>query len=448
MRDKITKRTVDAAKPGARDLFVWDTELKGFGLKVTSAGRKVYLIQYRMPDPDKPQNQTTPRRYTIGEHGSPWTPDKARERADKLLKLVDERKDPAEVERAERQSEDDLRKVEDARKKGAFRTGLEDFLTRRVRGQLVKAHDVENLLNAKIPAEWLERQANDIHSEDIQSAIDDMMAANRPGAAREFRKHIHGLFAFLRARPKTYRVSENPVSAVSVDARYIPRDRVLEDAELVEVWKAAEAIGYPFGPMVKLLILTGQRLREVGEAQWREFSDDGVWTIAAERAKNGKAHIVHIAQQAQELLDVLPRIDALDDGGTKPCPHLFTTTGRGPISGFSKAKTHIDNAINKARAAAAGKDFNPMPAWTFHDLRRTFATGAARMGTPPHIVEKVLNHNPKVLQGVAGIYNRFEYLPERKVAIEVWGCHVIGQVAGKEKTSNVVRMPARPDRIG
>lgn len=432
MRDKITKRTVDAAKPAAGDLFIWDTELKGFGLKVTSAGRKIYLIQYRMPEPGKPQNRTTPRRYTIGEHGSPWTPDKARERADKLLKLVDERKDPAEIERAERQNEENRQKEEHARQKSTLRTGLEDFLSRRVRGKLVKARAVESLLNTKIPAEWLDRQANDIHSEDIQSAIDDMIAANRPGAAREFRKHLHGLFAFLRVRPRTYHVTENPVAAVSADSRYVPRDRVLDDSELVAVWKAADAIGYPFGPVVKLLILTGQRLREVGEAQWREYSSDRIWTISADRAKNGKSHIVHIAQQAQDLLDALPRIDILEEGTgkTRPSPYLFTTSGRTPISGFSKAKTHIDSAIAKARAEAIGKDAVAMQAWTFHDLRRTFATGSARLGVAPHIVEKVLNHNPKALQGVAGIYNRFEYLPERKAALEAWDRHVCGLVGG------------------
>lgn len=444
MRDKLTKRTVDAAKPDTRDLFIWDTELKGFGLKVTSAGRKVYLIQYRMPEPGKPLNQTTPRRYTIGEHGSPWTPDKARDRADKLLKLVDEGQDPAQLERAERQSEEDRRKEEEARQKGTLRTGLEDFLARRVRGKLVKARAVESLLHAKIPAEWLDRQANEIHSEDIQAAVDNLIAANLPGAAREFRKHLHGLFTFLRTRPKTYRMTENPVASVSVDVAYISRKRVLEDGELVEVWKAAEAIGAPFGPMVKMLILTGQRLREVGEAEWREISSDGLWTIAADRAKNGKEHIVHISPQAQAVLDALPRIDITDEagGGTRPSPYLFTTTGKTPISGFSKAKTHIDKAIAKARIAAAGPDADTMPPWTFHDLRRTLATGAARMGIAPHIVEKVLNHNPKALQGVAGIYNRFEYLPERQAALEAWGRHMVRLVAGKEEASNVVPMRA------
>ena len=433
MRDKLTKRTVDAAKAGPRDTFIWDTDLKGFGLKVTNAGRKVYLIQYRIPELGKPLNQTTPRRYTIGEHGSPWTPDKARDRADALLKMVDEHKDPAEIERAERQSEENLQKEEAARRKGTLRSGLEDYLTRRVRGKLVKARAVESLLNAKIPTAWMERQANEIHSEDVQSAIDDIMAANRPGAAREFRKHLHGLFAFLRARPKTYRVTDNPVAAVSTDARYIPRDRILDDGELLDAWKAAEAIGYPFGPMVKMLILTGQRLREVGEAEWREISTEGTWTIAADRAKNGKSHIVHITEKAQAVLDALPRITVSDETaeGAKPSPYLFTTTGRAPISGFSKAKTHIDSAITKARTEAVGKDATTMPAWTFHDLRRTLATGAACLGIAPHIVEKVLNHNPKALQGVAGIYNRFEYLPERKAALEAWDRHVARLIAGK-----------------
>lgn len=444
MRDKLIKRTVDAAKPGARDLFIWDTELKGFGLKVTKAGRKVYLIQYRMPEAGKAQNQTTPRRYTIGEHGSPWTPEKARARADTLLKLVDERKDPAELERAERQSEEDRQREEEARQKRTIQSGLEDFLSRRVRGKLVKACDIERLLHAKIPADWLGRQVSDIHAEDIQSAIDDLIAANLPGAAREFRKHLHALFAFFQTKPRTYHVSENPVASTNVDTPYVARDRVLDDGELVEVWKAAEAIGAPFGPMVKMLILTGQRLREVGEAEWRELSPDGLWTIPAERAKNGKAHIVHISPQAQAVLDALPRIDMPDKSGKAaiPCPYLFTTTGKAPVSGFSKAKKHIDKAIAKARADAA-----PMPPWTFHDLRRTLATGAARLNIAPHIVEKVLNHNPKALQGVAGIYNRFEYLSERQAALEVWGRHVATLLHGAPEKSNVVNFSASRERL-
>ena len=105
------------------------------------------------------------------------------------------------------------------------------------------------------------------------------------------------------------------------------------------------------------------------------------------------------------LLSQLPRLSEI---------FVFTTTGSAPVSGFSKAKIRLDQEILKLAPEM------PLPGWTLHDLRRTIATGLADMGVLPHITEKILNHNPKALSGVAGIYNRHEYLAERKAAIGTW----------------------------
>lgn len=435
MPTKLTKRNVDAAQAGDRDTFLWDTELKGFGLKITKAGRKVYVIQYRMPMPGKPMSKVAPKRYTIGEHGSPWTPEKARDHAGKLLGLVDQGKDPAALERAEREEEENRRKEEEARKKSTLETGLEDFLTRRVRGQLVKAKAVESLLRTKIPTAWLLRQVTDIQADDIQAAIDDMVAANKAGAAREFRKHLNAMFGFFASRPSTYGLAKNPVAHTGVDATYVPGKRALSKDELAEVWRATESLGYPFGPFFQLLILTGQRLREVAEAQWSEFSADGIWTIPGQRCKNGKEHLVHVSPQAKAILDTLPRVPSPDNPDTDS-PFLFSTTGRTPISGFSKAKAHLDKAIAQARTKAGNS--TTMPPWKPHDLRRTLATGLADKGTAVHVVEKLLNHNPASMGGVAAIYNRYEYLPERKAALEIWGVHVANLLQDTPEKSNVV----------
>lgn len=443
MQAKLTKRNVDAARAGDEDTFLWDTELTGFCLKITKAGRKVYLIQYRMPVPGKPMSKVTPRRYTIGEHGSPWTPEQAHDLASKLLALVDQGKDPAALERAEQQNEQNRRREEEARKKSTLESGLEAFLTRRVHGRLVKAKAVESLLRTKIPTAWLPRQVADIQAEDIQAAIDDMVAANKVGAAREFRKHLNALFEFFAFRPATYGLTNNPVAHTSVDTPYVPGERTLSDNELAEVWRATESLGYPFGPFFQLLILTGQRLREVAEAQWSEFGSDGLWTIPGQRCKNGKEHLVHVSPQAKAILDALPRVP-LPGNPEADSPFLFTTTGKTPISGFSKAKTHLDKAIAQARAKAGVSA--AMPPWKPHDLRRTLATGLADKRTAVHVVEKVLNHNPASMGAVAAIYNRYEYLTERKTALDTWGDHVAALSQGAPEKSNVVNFSTSRER--
>lgn len=192
----------------------------------------------------------------------------------------------------------------------------------------------------------------------------------------------------------------------------VSRDRVLTDSELVAAWKAAEQIGYPFGPMVQMLILTGQRRSEVLEAEWREFDlDAATWTIPRGRAKNDRAHVVPLAPHALQILCGLPHV------GQRP-RLLFTTTGETAFSGVSKATERL-----RSLAAALLPDGDEAAPWRLHDLRRTFASGCGRLKIPVHVVEKALNHTSGTHAGIVGIYQRHEYEEDRRQAMELWAAH-------------------------
>jgi integrase len=183
--------------------------------------------------------------------------------------------------------------------------------------------------------------------------------------------------------------------------------------------------------MFKLLLLTAQRRDEVGGARWPEIDlDKRLWTIPRERAKNDRAHEVHLSELALEILSELPKISRsrADGAGSEPSPYLFTTSGERPVSGFSKAKERLDgHMLNLLRVelGQAGRDPDAaIEPWILHDLRRTAATGMARLNIAPHVVDRILNHVSGTIRGVAAVYNRHAYLEERKSALEAWSRYV------------------------
>lgn len=201
----------------------------------------------------------------------------------------------------------------------------------------------------------------------------------------------------------------------------------MADDEVRLLWLACEKTGWPFGPLVKLLLLTAQRRNEVAHAELKEFAltgNDQQWVIPEERTKNGKEHVVPLSAVVLQIIDALPKV------GKK---FLLSTTGETPISGFSKAKKIIDAemlALAKKEAAERGLDADAVKveAWTFHDLRRTAASGMARLGFPVHVVEAVINHKSGAIQGVAKIYNRYDYLDEKRQALTAWA-DLVQQIA-------------------
>jgi integrase len=201
------------------------------------------------------------------------------------------------------------------------------------------------------------------------------------------------------------------------------RARVLTDAELRVIWQAAEETPYPFGPLVKALILTGQRLNEVAQARRGEVDkDQTTLLVPAERMKNKQAHAIPLTGRVRELLDQLPHFEHGD--------YLFSTTfGRRPVSGFSKMKARLDRAIVA---------IEPVEPWQLHDLRRTVRTGLSRAEVLPFHAELVIAHTQS---GVHGVYDRFRYQREKLDALQRWE-QLLDRLL-KPPPENVVDMPMR-----
>ena len=185
-------------------------------------------------------------------------------------------------------------------------------------------------------------------------------------------------------------------------------------------------------------MLTAQRRSEVADMRWGELKDGSLWTIAGSRTKNGAEHDVPLSEPARAVLFRVPRIAGSE--------FVFTTLGVRPISGHSHAKEYLDKVIlqiARQEATEAGQDAGAVTVtpWRLHDLRRSAASGMARMGIAVHVIEAVLNHRSGAISGVAAIYSRHSYLPEKRHALEAWAAHVMALVNGPA-ASNVVPLRA------
>lgn len=427
---KITKRTVDAAKAGERDQFIWDDDVRGFGLKVTPAGGKVYVFQYRLAKPGEAE-RTAAARWTIGRHGN-LTPEEARKEAKRLAALVEQGTDPRELEADKHAAKEQAAKQ--AKEKARLETELafdrmadlwlshyEIEKGRRpssVRlAKLVVANHLKPTLLSK-PMPHIERG-------DLQSII-DAIPTKQKGMRRAVFAYASVLFGWAVKRGD---MPANPLAAMQKPEAPMARDRVLDDVELASIWKATAALGDPFEAFFRLLILTGQRRSEVAGLNWGELDrSTATWTLPALRAKNGAAQIVPLSSQAVQELDRLAKGEAWPKAG-----FVLTTTGKTPISGMSKAKSALDTAISDQREGVA------LVEWRIHDLRRTLATGLQRLGVRFEVTEAVLNHVSGARGGVAGIYQRHDWKEEKRTALDAWARHVSAILAPAE-AGNIVRL--------
>jgi integrase len=200
----------------------------------------------------------------------------------------------------------------------------------------------------------------------------------------------------------------------------------------VEIWRAAGDAASPYGAIVRLLILTGQRRGEAAGMVWSELSDDlSTWTLPGDRTKNGAAHTVPLSGAARGVLSAALPEDANERHGLV-LPGAVGT----PFAGWSKAKRALDCAIVTARVKGAA----PLVPWSIHDLRRTVATGLQRLGVRLEVTEAVLNHISGSRGGIAGVYQRHDWASEKRAALDAWAAHVAAIVEGRTATGNVVAL--------
>lgn len=399
---KITKRSVDAAMCSSNS-FIWDTDVKGFGLKVTAGGKRTYVFQYRTGG-----RESSTKRFTIGEHGSPWTPDMARKEALRLAGLVRQGTDPREDERK--------------RRKAAVTLAFEDYANFFVEGYLKASwgtwQEGERILNRDIKPVFRRKPLPAITKGDIDDLLTGMN--DRPALKRQVYAILNKLFTWaLRTRGD---IGVSPMDTMDAVPNVPARDRTLSAEELAAFLLAADATPYPFGPYFRVLAGTLQRRETVAGADWAQFgATREQWAIPATLMKNKLDHVTPISEEVEEVFGQL---------SFKRAGLLFTTTGTTPISGFSKAKTALDKrmiANLRARAEHRGEDVRHvpdeiiLPPWRLHDLRRTGVTALQAMGVPIEVTEDILAHVSGTREGVAGVYNKYRYLPEKRVALGLWG---------------------------
>lgn len=449
----ITKRTVDAAKPGKAEYVVWDDggkeTIKGFGLKVTPAGAKVYLYQYRLARPGKAA-QTTPRKYTIGRHGD-LTPDQARDRARELAALVTQGIDP-------RQQELDAIAAKDETERQAGEKALADanLTFEKVAEKWLKEYELGHrprsygqaklVIEKHLSPTLADKPMPSITRSDLQSIIDGI-PARQQASRRTVYAYASIFFGWALQRGD---IAENPVPAMVRPKAPKARAHVLTDADLGAVWQAAGKLPGPLQAFYRVLLLTGQRREEVAGMKWSELDrSSATWIIPADRAKNDTAHIVPLSPAVIEELDALALAKQVKAEEEAPDPKRWPKTGpvmsiRGGVSlsCFSQAKKLMD-----AEVATICKDGEPMDHWRVHDLRRTMATGFQRLGIRFEVTEATLNHVSGAKGGVAGIYQRHDWLEEKRAALEAWARHV-AEILKPAADTNVVPFPATNSSSG
>jgi integrase len=402
---KLTDLFVERAKaPTYGRVEYFDAAFPGLALRITNNGGKSWSIFYRF--------KGRLRRFTIGGYPA-IKPAQARIEAAAALELVREGVDPAEEKRARR----DLCTPETDTFGATARDYLETQLKRNNRTSTYR--EAKRDLESNVLPKWRNRSLASIGPDDVNRLIDAIVER---GAEIQANRTLARLRAFFNWAIRKRRLSISPVAGMEPPTKERARDRVLSDDELRWFWQACEDSGWPFGPLFKLLLLTAQRRNEVAGMTWAEVDlGKRVWTIPRHKTKNDRAHEIQLSEAAIEVLRSLPRLSSDDD-------LVFTVTGLRSVSGFSRAKRRIDAAMARASLSENGRGFRKankpllsgIPDWRLHDLRRTAATGMARMNFPPHVVDKVLNHASGTIQGVAAVYNRFAYIDERRAALEAW----------------------------
>ena len=232
--------------------------------------------------------------------------------------------------------------------------------------------------------------------------VEVISAIEQRGAPIAANKTLKSLKTFLRWCVGRAVLDQSPAEGVPLPAKEVARDRVLDDQELAHVILAARKMSGPYSGIVELLALAGQRREEVAGLTWQELDlQQRIWTIPKSRTKNGKAHVVHLSDQA---VGVLKRAD--QNG-----PLVFSLLGTKPFQEFSRAKSLLD-------------ELSGVSEWRLHDLRRTCVSGMARLGVAPHVADKILNHQAGTISGVAAVYQRHEFIAERRAAMDLWGAHI------------------------
>ncbi len=388
MAKRINKSLVDELAAGEADGSIrWDCDLRGFGVRRNKNGTITYLVQYRLGG-----RTGRTRRITIGRHGSPWTPAEARTEARRLLGIVATGQDPAAYRDAQDEKELTVAEAADA----FFRLYLIPNWPR-------SYADAKRVLDKFLVPNLGNERITDISRRHFYNLLDNI--SDRPA----HRKYCHSVFRkFSNWLADQEFIPVSPLHGAAAPKAVPPRNRVLSPRETWAIWNASSEMGFPFGPLTRMLLITAQRRSEVAGIRWEELTDwqgaRACWHIPGARMKMARDQLVPLStMMVEELRTIEPRQTGL----------ILSTTGTTPPSGFSKAR----NRLHSLAEAKLGQQINH---FRWHDFRRTASTGMQACGVPVEVTERVLAHRSGTVSGVAAVYNLHDYQKEKRDALNNW----------------------------
>jgi len=304
----------------------------------------------------------------------------------------------------------------------------EQFIERYCRPRNRTADEIARMLEIHLYPALGEKPIEAVSRRDILRLLDRAEERGVTVRVNRILSNVRRMFAWAVEREI---IETSPVANVKAPVKEIPRDRVLSDDELRAFLSACTRMGEPFGPLFRLLLLTAQRRNEIAAGRWEEVDlTEATWSLPAVRVKNGRADVFPLSDQSLDIIAILESM-----GGSEFLfPARYTrrsTVGPRPVSGFGRAKERLDVLmLDELRKLAEERGDDPeavgLEPWRLHDLRRTAASGMARLGEPIHVVEKLLNHVSGSISGVAAVYNRHSYQDEMRAAAQSWADAVSG----------------------
>lgn len=362
----LAVKNLPVPKRGQKDYR--DDALRGFSIRVSQGGTRTFYIMH-----GRSRTRTKIGVYPIITLGQ------ARQRAKELL------------------AEKTLGK--DRPKTITFADALTQFLDSYTGRKPRTIKDTRTTLNRHFLSLRHER-LNDITTHQIARIIDRLRS--KPTTARHALAAIKMFFSWCVDRDY---LPKSPCEALQAPQKPKSRERVLDPQELSTFLSTAQATPYPFGPILLLLILTGQRRSEIGSLKWDYISGDTI-TLPSELTKNNRPHTFPIGEWAQEVISTIPKRNITS--------YLFPPWGDRdkPFSNWSNPKETFNKQC-------------PLEPWTLHDLRRTFSTNMAALGVRQEVTEKLLNHvSGGAISQIARIYNRHSYMEEMRHALTLWEDHL------------------------
>ena len=425
----LTDRGMQALKPAMpnKRYIVWDAAQPNFGVRVTSSGAKSFVVVRRRPGEDNPYTHVLGRYPTMSLKA-------AREAAPGIVGMLAAGQSPREVKQSEE-------RAAARRRADTFVAAVEDFVAHEKTKGLRTAHETAATLRreflgqvpmhkrvtAKVDGkpraawttEWLDgkepiwrkRPVTGITRRDVVERLEEILKERGKYAARHALNAVRKLLNWA-ADGERFGLTASVAARVSdktlgISGKDLKRKRVLDDGELRDVWEAAGVMGFPFGSLVLLLTLGGQRLNDVAQAQRPEVDlHRSLLVVPPERYKTGTAHEVPLTPRAAEIVRTLPRFNG---------DYLFTTTaGERPVSGISKMKERLDALVAASREK---RGLKPMQPWVLHDLRRTVRTRLSELGVDSFTAERVIGH---AMPGLHEVYDQGTHRAQKRAALERW----------------------------